>query len=151
MDYTASFDGLHREVVEGVTTGLVASVKERLASDGIARAFSIREEFPAQYSRLVAGELVEMEITPDHLPFFLRPASAKGTSLAFTGMPEDASGIGAGELNGGSAGVPMEDERIGRLSLPLALSGAPPWKLKLRVAGVPADTRVWLLFQLGIS
>ena len=151
LDYTASFDGLHRDVVQGVTTGIVASVQERLASEGMGRAFSLRDEFPAHHSRLVAGETVEVEITLDHLPFFLRPAVVKEASLAFTGMPEDASGIGAVEFDSQSLGEPKEDEQIGGLSIQLSSSGAVPWKHRIRVAGVPADTRIWLLFRFGVE
>lgn len=149
LDYTASFDGLHRDVVQGVTTGIVASVQERLVSEGIVRVFGLREEFPAHYSRLVAGETVELEITQDHLPFLLRSATVKRASLAFAGIPEDAQGIGPVELNGESVGMPTEDEGIGGVSIPLAISGTAPWKPKIRVTSMPADTRVWLVLQLG--
>ena len=85
------------------------------------------------------------------LPFFLRPAVVKEASLAFTGMPEDAPGIEEVEFDGQSVGAPTEDEQIGGLSIPLTSSGAVPWKHRIRVTNVPADTRVWLLFRFGVE
>lgn len=151
LDYTAFFDGSLRDVVQGVTSGIVASVQDRLGSDGIVRAFSLREEFPAHYSRLMAGDTAEIEITADHLPFFLRSAVAKETTLAFTGMPEDVSDMGQVELNGKSVGTPTADERLGGVSIPLSISGAGPWKLKFRVTDMPVETRAFLLFRFVAS
>jgi hypothetical protein len=92
-----------------------------------------------------------MEITRDHLPFFLWPAVVKEASLAFTGMPENAPGIGEVEFDGQSLSVPTEDEQIGGLSIPLSSSGAVPWKHRISVASLHADTRVWLLLRFGVE
>lgn len=78
---TASFDGLHRDVVEGVTTGIVTSVNDRLSGEGVLRAFNLKEEFPAQYSRLMSGDTVEVEITQQHLPVFLQSATVKQAAM----------------------------------------------------------------------
>jgi hypothetical protein len=147
LDYTASFDGSYRDVVQGMTAGIVASVQDRLADEGITRAFLLNEEFPGQHHRLVMGETAEIEITSDHLPFFLRSARAKEAALAFTNIPEDAKGIARIECNGMSLGSPTADENIQGLSVALTASGNGPWKFRLLVADLPMAAKVWLTMK----
>ncbi|WP_282610867.1 neuraminidase-like domain-containing protein [Pelagibius sp. Alg239-R121] len=149
LDYTASFDGLHRDVVQGVTTGIVASAQERLASDGMVRAFNLKEEFPAEYQRLVAGEMAEIEITADHLPFFLRLASVSEATLVFTSIPEDEPTISEVELDGSSLGAPTADEEVDGLSVELPIRGEAPWKHLIRVQGLLGGTGCYLVFALS--
>jgi hypothetical protein len=147
FDYTASFDGLHRDVVQGVTSGIVASVQDRLASDGIERAFNLKEEFPAQYAQLVAGDTTQLELTRDYLPFFLQSATVKEASLAFTSVPEDSPAIGQVELDGKSLGVPTEDPQLGGVSTQLPIGGGGPWKHSIRVADVPKEANAWVILH----
>jgi hypothetical protein len=118
--------------VQGVTTGIIASVEERLASEGLERAFNLKEEFPAEYMRLLAGETADIEITPDHLPFFLRSANARNATLVFTRVPEDAA-IEDVEFDRTSVGAPTKDETVGGVSVDLPISGKGPWRHTYRL------------------
>jgi hypothetical protein len=149
FDYTASFDGSFRDVVQGVSTGIVASVQDRLQTDGIVRAFSLKDEFPAQNARLMAGEGVDVEITQDYLPFFLQSATVKEATLAFAGSKEDSPSVGAVQLDGKVAGVPTKDSNLGAYSVPLAIRGGAPWSHRLQVGSVPSEARVWLIVRFA--
>jgi hypothetical protein len=151
LDYTASFDGLHRDVVQGITTGLVASVQDRLASDGLVRAFSLRDEFPSPFAKLLAGDAAEIEITDDHLPFFLRGATIDEATLVVTNSGENTLNIGSVEVDGEPKGTPAEDEQLGGQSISLSASGQVPWKHALRVAGLSHDDRAYIVLSLKSS
>ncbi len=94
---------------------------------------------------------MEIEITRDYLPFFLQSVNVQSAFLAFTTNSADNLVIGNVEFDGVSVGTPMEDEQIGGFSVPLTITGPPPWKHKIGIAGIPANTRVWLLLQFGTS
>lgn len=147
LDYTASFDGLYKDVVQGVTAGIVASIQDRLASDGIDRVFSIRDEFPLQYARLSAGEAVDFELTLDQLPFYLRQSKIKDAALTFTDLSAEGPSIGPVEFNGRLIGEPTVDPRIGAPTIPIDITGGSPWKLTLKVTDLPKDVAAWLIFK----
>lgn len=151
LDYTASFSETLRNVVQGVTGDIAASVKDQLAIGGIDRACSLKEEFPSEYKRLMAGETAEIEITTGHLPYFLRSARVKAASLVLTGLKESDPNIGDVELNGTSLGQPAVDDSVGGLSLSLRITGEGPWRHSLRIAGAPTTLDAYLVLHLTAS
>ena len=151
LDYTASFDGLHRDVVQGVTAGLVASVQDRLADEGILRAFGLREEFPEAFRRLVAGDPAEIEISERHLPFFARGADISEASLILTTRGEDGLEVAEVTFDDQTLGAPGEDERFEGLSVGLPSTGATPWKHTLKLTGLSQEPDAYLLVRLKAS
>ncbi len=149
LDYTASFDGDLRDVIDGVTTGIVQSARDRLASGGMARAFSLKEEFPSEFHRLVTGETVELEITADYLPFFMRFATVTGATLVFTGKPGESTAPSKVEFDGTSLAAPADDTASGGKSSALNSSGTLPWKHKFRMDGLSLGTACYIVLNLG--
>jgi hypothetical protein len=149
LDYTASFDGMFRDVVQGVTTGIVASLQERLNSDGMVRVFSLREEYPEAFLRLAAGDATELEISGQHLPFFLQRATVNDASLLLVWPDEESIGAVTVELDGKPLGTATPDERYGGASMVLPAEGATSWKHSLRLSGLPArPSDIYLVLRL---
>jgi Tc toxin complex TcA C-terminal TcB-binding domain/Neuraminidase-like domain len=152
FDYTASFDGVFRDVVQGVTTGLVASLQDRLTSDGMVRAFSLREEFPEIFLRLAAGDTAELEVTGQHLPFFLQEAEISEASLHLGWPDRDSVETVTVELDGKSLGSTTIDERTDGARLTLPAEGATAWKHELRLLGLSArPSDIYLVLRLQRS
>jgi hypothetical protein len=149
FDYTASFDGVFRDVVQGVTTGIVASLQERLNSDGMVRAFSLREEYPEAFLRLAAGDTTELEISGQHLPFFLQGATVNDASLLLIWPDKEPTDAVTVELDGKPLGTTTPDERYGGASMVLPAKGTTSWKHDLRLPGLPArPSDVYLVLRL---
>jgi hypothetical protein len=149
FDYTASFDGVFRDVVQGVTTGLVSSLQERLTNDGMVRAFSMREEFPEAFLRLAAGDNAELEITGQHLPFFLQEAKISEASLHLGWHDKDSVHAVTVELDGEPLGATTVDERTDGASLALPADGTASWKHKLRLLELSAKpSDIYLVLRL---
>ena len=146
FDYTASSDESLRGVVQGAASGIVDSVQDRLESDGIVRAFSLKDEFPAQNARLVAGEEIDLNITSDFLPFFLQSAKVKAATLAFAGAKGEAASVGAVKVDGKQLGTVTTDDALGASTVALA-GDSVPWHHRLQVTGMPADARSWLILK----
>lgn len=149
FDYTASYDGSHRDVVQGLTAGLVTSLKQRLSEDGITRAFSLREEFPLTYKRLAAGDTADLEIDEQHLPFFVREATVSKASLVLMSPKDLAWANISVEFDGKPVGTLNNDEQVQGFSIDIPLNGTPPWKHKIRLvepAGAPSN--VYLVMTL---
>jgi hypothetical protein len=142
FDYTASFDGVYRDFVQSVTEGQLSQLQQRLSDEGIVRAFSLREEFPPAFSRLLAGDTVELDIDEQHLPFFARDASVSEATLMLVGPDSDPLSVSSVEFDGEALGAPTVDERaddervdkraIG-VSIALPMGGSLPWKHVVRL------------------
>lgn len=82
--YTASADDELRTDVEG-TTGVVAFAVDKLLEDpGLSRVFSVRHDFPIEWSRLVNGSVgteVSINVTSQHLPYLLSGFDFQDQSL----------------------------------------------------------------------
>ncbi len=147
LDYTASWDETHRKVVQGVIGGAVKSVEERLAADGVARTFDLKAEFPAEYARLVRGEEARIDITSDHLPFFMRSAKAKaGSKLTFVPGENKATPTDV-IFDGAPLGAPTA--AAGAASLPIQIAGPGPWTHAFRVVGLAPGSAVYLSIRFG--
>lgn len=152
FDYTASFDGAHRDVVQGVTEGFVSSLRQRLSDEGIVRAFSLREEFPPAFSRLVAADTVELDIDERHLPFFARDASVSEAILILTGPDDNPPSISSVEFDGETLDSTGSDERVQGISVPLQMRGSPPWKHEVRFVELSGQlSNAYLVMKLGLA
>ena len=82
--YTASAEDALRSKVENTTSAAAQSLLALLDAPGLVRVFSLRHEFPTEWSRLVNGPLgteVDLAITAQDLPYFLSPMTFKVASL----------------------------------------------------------------------
>lgn len=153
LDYTASFDGMHREVVEGFSKGIVSSLQSRLAEDGVVRAFNLKEEFATEYRKLIAGEATTLKVTPDHLPFFMRSAEVAEASLVFAGFPAGEPALRNVEVDGVSVGTPSFDEALGASALSLGAGepGAISRSIRIGRLSGGAAANLFLLLVLRSS
>lgn len=74
--YTAEYDGGFAENVEADNATTAGTIANILANNTMTRTFSLRQEFPSQFARLLHSALnteVQIEITSRHFPFFLPP------------------------------------------------------------------------------
>ncbi len=72
--YTASADDKLRTDVEGTTGALAFAVTKLLEDPGLSRVFSLRNDFPVEWARLVnspVGTEVSISLSSQHLPYFL--------------------------------------------------------------------------------
>jgi len=75
ISYTAEEDGLLREQVEAQNAQTQGSILKLLSERSLPCVYSLAHDFAAEFQRLVhapIGEAVTIELTPAHLPFFLR-------------------------------------------------------------------------------
>ncbi|MGE5830015.1 MAG: hypothetical protein ACM30G_16890, partial [Micromonosporaceae bacterium] len=75
ISYTAESDGVLRQAVEELDATIDGTIANYLSSNGLARTFSLRQEFSSALNRLVhspVGTPVPIEITDRHLSIFLR-------------------------------------------------------------------------------
>lgn len=72
--YTASADDALRAKVEDATGAAAQSLFALLGDPGLVRVFSVRHEFPTEWSRLINGPLgteVDLAVTAQDMPYFL--------------------------------------------------------------------------------
>jgi len=82
ISYTAEYDGVFREQVEGVSGTIIGQVQTFLQVNPIPRLFSLRQEFSNTFYRLFnqpIGTTVPFDLSDKHFPLFLM-----GRELAIT-------------------------------------------------------------------
>ena len=152
LDYTASHSADYRELLQGLNGEMIGVLHERMAEEGFTRAFSLKEEFPTEFNRLITGEMADINIDEQHLPFFVRGAVVDEATLICVGADTDSFSISEVEFDGESLGAPTEDEKVGGVSMALKMRGSPPWKHGMRLLGLSGKlSNVYLVIKLQLA
>jgi hypothetical protein len=102
ISYTAEQDGVLRGKVEQLNAALDGTILNYLSTNGLARVYSLRQDFSTAFSRLVhspANTPVKIELTDRHLPIFLRGRDLQvGTAKLVLRTPagQTAGGVSLG-------------------------------------------------------
>lgn len=149
FDYTASFDGVYRDVVQGISEGLVSSIQQRISNEGFTRVFNLNEEFAPEFARLVAGNTVELNIDRQHLPFFVQNASVSEATLKLIGTGDDSISISSVEFDDETIDE-IESDEIG-VRASLSMNSSLPWKHKIRLVDLIGNVSgIYLVMKLGL-
>lgn len=161
ISYSALSDGLLRDKVEDVNEALQGSLKAWLKETTLTRVFSLRQDFSAEFVRLLkspAGTAVPIEISDRFFPIFLRGlgltvskarlAASTADGVTSTGLKLEADGapLGAlaedaslGGLHATDASAPFGTTLPAKLALAVTAAGA---VAPDQQPGVPATTTV---------
>lgn len=99
VSYTAEQDGALRGRVEDDNAAIDQSIRKFLTNNSVGRVFSLRQDFPGAFTRLLhspAGTEVQIEITDRHFPLGVggRPISVTRSAL----VVRSAQGVAANTL-----------------------------------------------------
>ena len=83
ISYTAEYDGVFREQIEGQNATIVGEIQTLLESNSLPRLFSLRQEFSSTFHRLFHQAITtaaDFELSERHFPLFLQGRGIKITN-----------------------------------------------------------------------
>ncbi len=94
VTYTAETDELLREHVEQRNAELEGTLRNVLATSGLTRVFSLRNDFSGAFQQLLhqpKGTPVRVGIGPEHFPLFLQGIELRATAARVALAPTDGA------------------------------------------------------------